>query len=282
MNSKHIEVILISRFFQEDEEMLILTHSDELNRSYVEDNRLPSENIANKNNTSSDDTRRNRTSFRRSSLSLTEQDNPSMRERPAPNLMGSTSTLWQESPAFKESRATVISTGPRIITVTSAVPTEGSVLFKTTQSYGQRRKSSEMQADKVGSNSEENQSSNQNQGKNNTSYRLAGLLGGYMQKQKIPEDGEEKREGEETVEGTSQFCTSLEEQRARTSLANPVQSPDASTTCLNPGPTISAWEAGWNVTNAIQVHKNPINARSELFLRSNFELACLLQLETWN
>ncbi|XP_070706000.1 vesicular inhibitory amino acid transporter-like [Pempheris klunzingeri] len=241
-----------TRFFQEDEEMLILTHSDELNRTYGEDNRMPLYNIAVNNSTSSDDTRRNRTSFRRSSSSQTEQDHPSMRDRPAPNLMGSTSTSQQASPAFKETRTTVISTGPTTISVTSAVSTADSLLFHDTQSYVKGKRSSETQACRMGSNGEENPSSDQNQCTKSRSYSLAGLLRGNTQKQKRSEDGEEEKEGGETVERTSQLCTSLQEERAMMSVASPVQSPNAETTCLNLTPTITAWEAGWNVTNAIQ------------------------------
>ncbi|XP_074471807.1 vesicular inhibitory amino acid transporter-like [Sebastes fasciatus] len=209
-----------TRLFQEDEEMLILTHRDELNRTYSEDSRSPFDNITNKNNTSSDDTRGTR--------SLTEQDDPS--------LPGSTSTLLQESPTVKETRATVISTGPATITITSAVSTVDSFWLKNTKHYGKG----------MGSNNEENPSFNQNQGNKRGSYRL---FRGNMQKLRLSEDGEEKKDGEETVEETSQFC---EGERARMSLANPVQSPSTGTTGLNPPLTITAWEAGWNVTNAIQ------------------------------
>lgn len=235
MKSKLNEVVLISRLFQEDEEMLILTHSDELNRTYGEDN------VTNQNNRSSDYTKRNRTLFGRNSLSPTEQDNPS--------IPGCTSTLLQESPTFKETRATVISTGPRTITITSAVSAADSVWFKNNKSYGKRRRSSEMRADKIGSNVEKNPSFNQSNKRG--SYRL---FRGNMQKQRLSEDVENKKEGAETVEGTSPFCASLEEERARMSLANPVQSPRTGTTGLKPTLTITAWEAGWNVTNAIQVH----------------------------
>ncbi|GLD49612.1 vesicular inhibitory amino acid transporter-like protein [Lates japonicus] len=230
-----------TRFFQEDEEMLVLTHSDELNRTYGEDSRLPFDHITNKN-ASSDDTRKKKTSFRRNSLSLTEKDTPTVTERAAPNLIGSSSTLRHDSPAFKETRATVISTGPRTITVTSTVPTADSLWCKNTTSYGKGKRSSEMQADKMGSKSEVNP----------RSYRLAGLLKGNIQRVRLSEGGEEKKEGRETVEGTSQFCTCLEEERAQNSAADPFQSPNTDTTGLSPSPTITAWEAGWNITNAIQ------------------------------
>ncbi|KAK5852747.1 hypothetical protein PBY51_006591 [Eleginops maclovinus] len=188
----------ISRLFHQDEEMLILTQSDELSRTYNEDNRLPLENITNRNNPSSDDTR---------------------------------------SPALKETRATVISTGPRTITITSAVSTSDAFWFKNSNIYGQGKRSSEKHTDK----SEENQSDQSGQTGSYMMFR------GNMQKPRLSGGGEE---GEETVEGTSQFCTSFQEERAKRSLANPVQSPNPGTTGLNP--TITAWEAGWNVTNAIQ------------------------------
>uniref|UniRef100_UPI0037E99398 vesicular inhibitory amino acid transporter-like n=1 Tax=Semicossyphus pulcher TaxID=241346 RepID=UPI0037E99398 len=224
-----------TRFFQEDEEMLILTHSDDLNRTYGEDSRLPRP----------DGTQRNRSSFRRNSVSPTDLNNPTTRERPGPNPSGSTGTTLQESPAIKDTRATVISTGPRTITVTSAVPSSNSLRLKNDRRYGKRKRSSEIQEDERGGNSEENQSFNQNQADKRKSYRLARL-------QKCSEDGEGKKEGEETVEGTSPFSISPEEKRLRMSLANPFQRPDNGTSGLTPAPTITAWEAGWNVTNAIQ------------------------------
>lgn len=217
--------------------MLILTHSDELNRIYGEQSRSPYDNITNINNPGCDETRRNRAS---------KTDYPSMRERPAPILMGSTSSSWQESPAVKETRATVISSRPSTITITSAVSTAGPLWFKNTRSYGKGRGSSEMHADKAVSNSVESFNQSDEAG----SCRLAGLLRGNMQKRILLEDREEKKEGEEAVEGPSQFCPSLEEERARMS---PELAASTGTTDLNPSATITAWEAGWNVTNAIQV-----------------------------
>ncbi|KAM7367693.1 hypothetical protein PAMP_013976 [Pampus punctatissimus] len=210
--------------------MLILTQSDELNRTYSEDNRFPLDSITN----SSDDTTRNRLSPRENSLTLTEQDGPK-----DPDMMGSTSTSWQKSPILKESRATMISTGPRTITMTSAVSPANSPWLKN---------SKQIQADRMGSNSEENSIVKQKQSNKRRSFRLVRHLGGNMQTQRLSEDGEEKKDIEGILEGSSQFFTSLEEERARMSLARPVQS----TTGLNPASTITAWEAGWNVTNAIQ------------------------------
>lgn len=103
-----------------------------------------------------------------------------------------------------------------------------------------------MHADKAVSNSVESFNQSDEAG----SCRLAGLLRGNMQKRILLEDREEKKEGEEAVEGPSQFCPSLEEERARMS---PELAASTGTTDLNPSATITAWEAGWNVTNAIQV-----------------------------
>ncbi|XP_069017623.1 vesicular inhibitory amino acid transporter-like [Embiotoca jacksoni] len=227
-----------TRFFQDDEEMLVLTQSDELNRTYTEDNRLPLDSITSKNNF--DDIRRSRTPSRGKTSVLTHKHDPD------PDATGSTSTLWQESPAFKETRATVISTGTKTITVTSAVSTEDSPWWlENTGRYDKERRSSE-QADK--SKTEENR----NQGNKTRSNRLAGLPRGDVINRRLSEDGEVTRAAEEPLEGTSQLCSSFEKERTSTSLVTPAQSSSTGTTALNPSPTITTWEAGWNVTNAIQ------------------------------
>lgn len=229
-SKRDAKVDLISRFFQEDEEMLILTDSDELNRTYVENNRLHCDTTTTRTNTSCDDTRTNRPF-------LTEEDNPIMRDG---------STLWQDSPAFNETRATVISSGPSTISITSVVPTPDHLCFKNNRSYGKERRSSEL-----GRNGETKLSCKQNQGNKRRSCLLAGLLEDNLQNQRIFEDeGEEKVRGE-AVEGTSQRCYRQEEERTR--MNNPVQNRNTGSRGLNPPVTITAWEAGWNVTNAIQV-----------------------------
>lgn len=227
-----IKVDLISRFFQEDEEMLILTHSDELNRTYAEDNRLNFDTTTTKAKTSCDDTRTSRPF-------VTEQDNPIMRD-------GSTS--WQDSPVLNETRATVISSGPSTITITSVVSTPDPLWFKNNRGYGKERKSSAL-----GSNSEVKPSCNQNQGNKRRSCQLAGLLEDNLQNQGIFENEGEAKVGGETVEGTSQLGSRLEEARTGMITAHPVQNSNTGTTGLNRPATITAWEAGWNVTNAIQV-----------------------------
>lgn len=244
------EVALIGRFFQEDEEMMILTQSDELNRTYSEDNRLNFDRVTNQNNESSDDARRNRPSSRKNILSLTEQCNPAMRERTKDaDLMASTSSSRQENPTFKKTRAFIISTEPRTVTMTSTiVPTTDSLWLKNTRPYGKER-SSEIQEDTTGSKSEENLNFNEKQNNRRRSYRLVRDLGVGIQKQRLTENGEEKKDEEGIME---EFFTSLEEDRAKMSLASPVQN----TAVLNPTSTITAWEASWNVTNAIQVSEN--------------------------
>lgn len=213
--------------------MLVLTHSDELDITYGEDNRIPLDTIATENKTGCDDPRRATRPF------LTEQDDPSMREKTAPNLMRPDGASWEDSPAFEQTRATVISSGTSTITITSAVSTSDSLWCTNTRRFGKARRSSEKP------------SCNQNQGNRRKSYRPAGQLGGNIQAHILLEGEGGKEDGEDTVVGTSQFCTSLEEER--TISAKVVQNPNTGTAVLNPPATITAWEAGWNVTNAIQV-----------------------------
>ncbi|XP_078146204.1 vesicular inhibitory amino acid transporter-like [Centroberyx gerrardi] len=299
-----------TRLFQEDEEMLVLTQRDELNRTYSEDNRLPLNNPATKRGPSCDETRTTgtssgenslvriqreelnrshpedsrppsndtrtkeksspnepRSSSGEDSLALTQRDDlNSTKDTPAPKLMGSASTFCQEKPGFKETRATITSTGPR----TSAVYTQNSLGSNNSRTYGEGRlRSTENQAAKTGSNvtyGEEKPSFNQSQTNKGRSYRLEGQCGGNVQNQRLVGlggsfleplhsqgskeggDGGEKADRQEGVEGSSHYSTSLEEEGARLGLADEgIQSPS-----LNPTPTITAWEAGWNVTNAIQ------------------------------
>ncbi|XP_030577916.1 vesicular inhibitory amino acid transporter-like [Archocentrus centrarchus] len=223
-----------TRFFQEDdEEMLVLTQSDELNRSYCEDNRSSFNNITSNINPQFDGIRINSRPLSREN---SHKDEPA---KPGGNEAASSSG-W-ESPAFKETRATVISTGTKTITITSAV-----------DPFWLEKRSSDIQADKMGSKSKETQGFSQNQGNKKRSVRLVGLPRGKPVKCRFSGEVEKIQGGEETLEGTSQFCTSLKKERASMSLATSVQSPEPCTMGPNPSPTITAWEAGWNVTNAIQ------------------------------
>lgn len=180
--------------------MLILTHQDQLDRTYEEDNRATSRN------TSCDDTQRSRRA----------------QGKPASRPTGSTGSSLAAS---KETRATLVATGPRTITTTSDVAPADSLRLKGS-------KSSDTQGE---SNAEENQNQNQNQGGMRKPRRP-------LRKQGRPEAGER----------TSQRCTGVDGEGPRMNSVTPVQSPSVSTTTTSP--TITAWEAGWNVTNAIQVH----------------------------
>lgn len=240
--------VFICRFFQEDEEMLILTRGDELSRTYdedcrlqFEDRRLQFDHITNRN-TLCDDTGGNESSFRRTSLSLTEKDNPALKENLAPTTM-------KDTLAFEETRTTVISTGPRTITATLAVSTAESFCIKHNKPYDDTKTSCEIEADKTGVRKEENPSFSQKQG----DKRCAGLLQVNAQKQTPPKNVEKEKEGEETEDGTKQLGASIEGESTKMNLTNPVQSPSGGAGNLKTSPTITAWEAGWNVTNAIQV-----------------------------
>lgn len=220
--------------------MLILTHSDELNRTYNEDHTLPFKPITPRSNTRCDGTRRNKPT-------LTEQNDPCTSERAAPRLLSSTSASRQDSPGFKETRATVTSSDPSTITITSAVSAADSLLSKHNKGYG--RRFSEMGEE----NSEKSLSSSKDRGNKKRSYHRAGLLGDNMQKQGHVEGKEEKSGREQSEEGTP------EGERMRMTSAYPVQNPSTGTAGRYPPATITAWEAGWNVTNAIQV-RNITNA----------------------
>ncbi|XP_067338931.1 vesicular inhibitory amino acid transporter-like [Channa argus] len=235
------------RFIQEDEETVILTYSDELSRTYDENNRSTSDHATNKS-TSCDDTRRTGGSFTEDSLSPSEQHNLTVRDKPRPNQMGSTNSSWQDSSAFKETRATLITTRPKAITRTLAVSPADALWLKNNRKYDKGRKSLNMQVDKTGSNSQENPSLNQNQGDKRKPYGAVGQMGTL----RLSEDREMKKAGKVPEERTSQVCGNTDEERASVSLANPAHSPRICTTGLNPSATITAWEAGWNVTNAIQ------------------------------
>ncbi|KAM3861025.1 vesicular inhibitory amino acid transporter-like [Diretmus argenteus] len=188
-----------ARFFQEDEEMLVLTQRDELNRTYSEDNRLPVNNITTERRPSCDDTRED-------SLVLIQREEDSLR-------------------------------------------------FNNSRTYGKGRpRSTEYQADKSETYSEGKPNFNQSQTSKGRNYKLAGQglaeLGLASTSFLEPWHCRGSKESEEQkVERPS----GLEEEGARLGLANGgIQSPIAGTAGSTPTPTITTWEAGWNVTNAIQ------------------------------
>ncbi|KAM9354950.1 vesicular inhibitory amino acid transporter [Pholidichthys leucotaenia] len=218
-----------TRFFQEDEEMLVLT--DELNQTYSGNNGLPLNNITSK--PQSDDIRGKRTSSRENTL--TRKDDP---PKPSSNVNDSTSTLMCERSFFKETRASVISTGTKTITITSAVPTADPLSFEDGRSHEKQFFESETKSTR--GRSVDNPTVSQNKELKRVSYRLAGLSRGETFR--FSEDAEE----DESLDETSRQCRSVEQESANISFSTAID------TGLNPPPTITAWEAGWNVTNAIQ------------------------------
>uniref|UniRef100_A0A673CXZ0 Vesicular inhibitory amino acid transporter n=1 Tax=Sphaeramia orbicularis TaxID=375764 RepID=A0A673CXZ0_9TELE len=138
----------------------------------------------------------------------------------------STSTFCQDRTAFKETRTSLVSAGPRTITITSAISTPDSTKLKNNRTYGKERRSSAVQA-------EMEDVVNQNKSHERRSYRKVRVNA----QRSFAEHGGEKMEEDEAGGGSAQMS------RSKVVLDNPAASPK---------PTITAWEAGWNVTNAIQ------------------------------
>lgn len=180
-------LLSFKRFFQEDEETLILTHSDELNSIYSDGSRLPFDLTS----TSSDD-------ITGTQPALDEQTPRSSR------------ASWWGKPALKETRATIVPSGSGTITVTSAVTPADTHWFDRRR-FGRK------------------------------SYPPARQLRANTQKQKIWEAEVEKTGGDEGRKGIIPL--------------NPVQNSGGVTERRDATATITAWEAAWNVTNAIQVPK---------------------------
>lgn len=125
---------------------------------------------------------------------------------------------------FKETRTTSKSTGTGTITITTAVATADSHWFNKSRSVGRGRRSSPKKARK--------------------SSQPAGQLGANMQELKLLEA---------EVENTGR-----DEERKGIIPLNPIHSSSSITERPNPAATITAWEAAWNVTNAIQVRKQTL------------------------
>lgn len=177
---------------------MILTHSDELNRTYSEDVRLPFDLTT----TSSDEVTGPR---------------PAMDEQAS----GSTGASRWANLAFKQTRATTDSSGTGTVTITSAVATADFHWLNKSRSLGRGRRSSQKQGRK--------------------SSRHARQLGANMQELKLLEAEVEK--------------TGRDEGRKGIKPLNPIHNSSSITERPTPAATISAWEAAWNVTNAIQVPK---------------------------
>ncbi|KAM6915454.1 vesicular inhibitory amino acid transporter-like [Xenentodon cancila] len=234
-----------TRFFQEDEEMLILTHKDELNQTYSEDERFPVNSATRTNEPKFHDARKEGASSQENSLVLQHVEDPAMKVKPAPNLRGSTCTVRQEGPEFKETRAEAISTGAKTVTMTSDGSTADSVRFKSARQHNKQEPFIELHTDK----NEEKLRFKKNHACKRESCRWNPE---DVVKLGLSEGEEEKREGEDFVRGTFNLFTSFQNDQVSTGFADSVQIHSASGTTLNSSPTITAWEAGWNVTNAIQ------------------------------
>lgn len=145
---------------------------------------------------------------------------PAMEEQTS----GSTEAPTWDDLAFKETRTSIHSSGTRTIAITSAVATADSRWFNKSRSVGRERKSSPQNARK--------------------SAQPAGQLGANMQELKLLEAEVEK--------------TGRDEGRKGIIPLNPIHNSSSITERPNPAATITAWEAAWNVTNAIQVQKQTI------------------------
>lgn len=132
---------------------------------------------------------------------------------------GSTGASRWGNLTFKETRTTIDSSGTGTITITSAVTTDDSHWFNKSRSLGRGRRSSPK--------------------KERKSSRPARQLGANMQELKLLETEVEKMGRDERREGFIPL--------------NPIQNSSGITERPNPAATITAWEAAWNVTNAIQV-----------------------------
>lgn len=121
--------------------------------------------------------------------------------------------------AFKQTRATTDSSGTGTIIITSANATADSHWLNKSRSLGRGRRSS--------------------QKKERKSSRPAGQHGVNMQELKLLETEVEKTGSDEGRKGIIPL--------------NPIHNSSSITGRPNPAATITAWEAAWNVTNAIQV-----------------------------
>lgn len=175
---------------------MILTHSDELSRNYSDDAPLPFD-------------------FTTSSSDEVTGNGPAMDKQTS----GSTGASRWDNLAFKETRATIESSGTRTITITSANATAESHWFNKSRSLGRGKRNSQKRERK--------------------SSRPARQLGANMEEQKVLEAEVQK--------------TGRDEWRKRIIPLNPIHNLSSITEQPIPAATITAWDAAWNVTNAIQV-----------------------------
>ncbi|XP_054910370.1 vesicular inhibitory amino acid transporter-like [Poeciliopsis prolifica] len=220
-----------TRLFEEDEEMLVLTCNDELNRIYTEGERSPIKSVKSRNNPQSDDTKESQSSTGENGQVFTHEDDKTLTDKH--KSLRSTVNPRLESPTFEETGAEVLSTSVDVTSVNSCP-------VKITKGFGKKKQLSEMQGNKRGNNL------NQNPEKKSTFCMVhrssRGRLSGNRNK--------ENKENEMT--STHNLLISLQKEHVTTNLASPVQSLNTDATALDSHPFITAWEASWNVTNAIQ------------------------------
>ncbi|XP_012736112.2 vesicular inhibitory amino acid transporter-like [Fundulus heteroclitus] len=220
-----------TRHFEEDEEMLVLTHNDALNQTYTEGDRLPNKSIKSQNDSQSDDTKGNQSSRGETRLFFTHREDKTLKDKC--EISKSTVNAMLESPTFME-------TGDEVPSSSGTITSDDSRSLKNTRGCDKEKQLSEMQAD----NRERNL--NQDQEKKNHFCMIHRSSTGRLSEDRNKENKEEK------MSSTFNLLTSLQKEHATTSLASPVRSLSADAAALNPPPTITAWEASWNVTNAIQ------------------------------
>ncbi|XP_027895456.1 vesicular inhibitory amino acid transporter-like [Xiphophorus couchianus] len=222
-----------TRLYEEDEEMLVLTCNDELNRTYTEGERSPIKSVKSRNNPQSDDTKESQSSTGENGQVFTHEDDKTLKDKH--KSLRSTVNPRLESPMFEETGADVLSTS---VDITSA----NSCPIKNTKGFGKEKQLSEMQGNKR----EKNLSLNQNPEKMSTFCMVQRSSRGRL-------SGDRNKENEEDeMTSTHKLFISLQKEHVTTNLASPVQSLGTDATALNSHPTITAWEASWNVTNAIQ------------------------------
>lgn len=212
--------------------MLVLTHNDELNRTYTEGERLHIKSSRSKNNPQSDDTKGNQSSTGENRLVFKHKDDKTFKDS-GKNII---SKVKVESPMLKETRDEVPSTS---VTITSI----DSLSFKHVKGCDKEKQLSDVQGNKM----EKYKSLNQNPEKKSNFCMIQRPSRGRLSADRNKENEEKK------MASTYNLLTSLHKEHATTSLTSPVQSLSTNATGLISHSTITAWEASWNVTNAIQV-----------------------------
>lgn len=227
------EIFCLDRNFEEDEEMLVLTHNDALSQTYTEGERLPSKSIKRQHNTENDDIKGNQSSTEETRLVFTHKDDKTQKQKSKISKY-----TFHASPQGQMFTETEDSEG---LSSSEIIVSADSCLFKTSRGSNERKQLSEKQAN--------NRETNLNQKKEKK------ICFSVMHRPPCGRHPEDIKKENEDVKMVSAFnlLTSLEQECATTSLATPVQSHRTNSKALNSCSTITAWEASWNVTNAIQV-----------------------------